>query len=137
MDLFNRKKRLEGELESIKAELATTKDDLLAASELINELQAKNKELEAKASGVPMAEHQEMVDKYNKLNDDFVKLTEENETIIDKMKDFDKSAADKAVEIVAECGVDPVTVEPMSHPAQATEHNKETNQRYVIRDLKK
>lgn len=135
MDLFNRRKQLETKVEELEAELAIKLDDLKAATEKINDLEIKNALLEEKANGIPKAEHEELVEKHNKLNEDFVKLTEENEKLIEDMKDFDKSAADKAVDIVAECGVDPIAVEQSDHPAM-TQQTK-PNQRFVITDMKK
>lgn len=125
-ELETRNEELESNLNDVNAELEASKSENI-------ELKLHIADLEKKANGIPVEEFQALEEKNTKLEELVSELGKSNEELQAKMTDFEKATADKAIDILADCGSDPVVTEPSVHPAMTQTTNR--NERTVVRDV--
>lgn len=116
IDLWNRKQQLQLRIDELEEKLTSKETELKAAQELLDEVTAERDELKKSANGVPQEEVDKLVEQNKELSDKISEVSTENEELKVKMTEFEKVTSDKAVDILAQCGAEPVVTEPTGNP---------------------
>lgn len=115
--IFSIRRELEAEVKKLNTDLeASVKlaDDAQAEIAILND---KIKELESKATGVAQADHQKVIDENKTLVEQVATLNKLVAETNEKMKQFEQQVADKAVQVIADCGTPLVPITPQENPA--------------------